>query len=172
MKCNTLSKMGADTAQCTGYMLKVMIAITLFLLTLPTLAVAISSFVISGQHWDSKCSSGFISLQSWLVGNGVASLVYTVGGVLLAIVLSGDKFAIYLVYIFVTTILIALFKGIWNIIGAAVLFASSEACEHQSPPLWKMTLATLILQWIIFFFGLMILVWRWPRRRPEGAVQV
>lgn len=161
--------MSADTAQCTGYALKIMIMVVLFLLTIPTLAVAIASFVIAGKNWHSTCDTGFVTLHSWLVGNGVASLFYTVGGVVVAFMLSGDKSEIYLFYIGITTALIVPFKIIWNVIGAVVLFGNSTSCQTKEPSLWKMTLATLILQWIIFHFGFVLLVWSFLKPRPRSS---
>ena len=156
--------MGADTAECSFYFLNVMAGFFLFLITIPTAAVAIASYVVAGQNWDSTCSSGWLTLQTWLIINSTLSMGYVVGGFLLLFLychLNQKSFSACFV---LATLVIVPVKVIWNIIGAAVLFGNGGPCLSQGSSLWSMTLAVLLIQWLILGVSVALLVYRYFSR--------
>lgn len=157
MRLNIFSIMGADTDECTFYMLNIIAGVSLFLLTLPTAVVAIVSYVIAAQYWDQTCSSRLMSLSTWLVVNATLSMAYTVGGLLLLWMYCKLNRKEFTGWFLVATLLIVPVKLVWNIVGAVVLFRDGGSCQTEANTLWSMTLAVLIIQWIIIGFGLISL---------------
>jgi hypothetical protein len=149
--------MGADAAECSFFFLNVMAGVFLFLITIPTAVVAIIAYIIAATHWDSTCSSGWMPLQTWLVVNSTLSTGYIVGGfVLLGLYchLNRKSFSAWFV---LATLLIVPTKLIWNIIGTVALATRGGDCLKDESSLWSMTLAFLIIQWIIIGVSVVLL---------------
>ncbi len=120
----------------------------LIIFILPTLAVSIASFVVAAQNMDATCDSTMVSLPVWLHVNGAVSLAVA----LFMICTFGAFMATLqwgvLIPFGVVAVLYSLFNFAWNVVGAVALFRDSMDCLEQTTPLWAMTLAVLILQWL------------------------
>lgn len=138
------------------HIISVFISILVFLLTIPTSILAVVSFIITKPYWSVACANNYcISLPLWLVINSVVSILYLLSGCNLGNkyfksnstheILHDYQFS----HVFLTVIII-IFKFIWNIIGAISVFGCSQICYSDDNTLSIITIITLALQWIIF----------------------
>jgi hypothetical protein len=141
--------MGTDAAECTFFVLNVMAGVFLFLITIPTAAVGITAYIVAAHNWDSTCSSGWMPLQTWLVVNSTLSMGYVVGGLVLLFLYCYLNRKLFSAWFLLATFLIVPTKLIWNIIGAVALGTRGGGCLKEGSSLWSMTLAVLIIQWVI-----------------------
>lgn len=112
-----------------------------FLILIPTISIAVASFIITSQ--DYICDSSLIDLNIWLIINSSISLGLAGIYILLIIIfLVSEKYK-YLIIFMVIYILNLVFIIIWNIIGAIQLFKYSWTCE-----LSNIVLISLIFQWL------------------------
>ena len=115
------------------------------------LAFSIASVVIGAQNMATTCDhmvpSAFMSLSTWLIVYGSVSLAFVVLALLSIVLLVVQSDAFYGVYLG-TNIPGGLFMLAWNIVGAVALFRDSAACQTLTYPIWAMTLAVLIFQWV------------------------
>jgi len=114
------------------------------------LAMSIASIVIGAEHQNAPCSDkALVPLSTWLFVYGGVTLGLVVGAIVAVIMLLLDHPSGMVVWI-IGLVLGSLFMLAWNIVGAVSLFRDSHTCLDQEYPLWAMTLAVLIVQWIGF----------------------
>lgn len=142
--------MGREHGEAALFAFNLIGGFFLFLLTVPTFIVSVTSFGIAGTNKDAACdTSSVVKLSTWLFVNAAVSLGYCVGGLFLCYLHFKTTRARFFGYLLLSTLLTCLFKLPWNIIGAVSLFRDSGSCYAASYSLWAMVLAVLILQWII-----------------------
>jgi hypothetical protein len=149
----------------------------LFIIFLPHLGMSIASFIVARNNMDYTCANfttdnstlvndtdtnttsnaytPVVRLNNWLivyasVSSGLCALsviyiIQTIGWIL-----CGSKLTDFIrhdIKIFYLGLsLFSAFNVAWNIVGAVSLFRDSTGCKNE--PIWSMTLACLILQWV------------------------
>ena len=112
------------------------------------IAMAIPSFVIGSQWVGTPCAQqAVVPLSTWLFAYGGVQLGIAVFGVAAILLLISEHYSSTAVA-GVGMALSGLFMFAWNIVGGVALFRDAHTCLDQAYPLWAMTLAVLIMQWI------------------------
>ena len=97
---------------------------------------------------DTPCSTqALIPLSTWLFAYGGVQLFLVLIGVLALVMFIFEHIAAFILWI-ILMVVGGLFMFAWNIVGAVSLFRDANTCMDQAYPLWAMTLAVLIVQWI------------------------
>lgn len=105
------------------------------------------------------CNEPLMTLSTWLYVNAAVSLSFCVLALIVVLIVCGVLFtmddtalAVAMGFsglgYFIAMIVFALFMLAWNIVGAVTLFRDNEGCLKTNIPLWAMTLACLIIQWL------------------------
>ena len=126
------------------------VLISVFMIASP-LAFGIGSLVIGTQNMGATCDhivpTSFMSLSTWLIVYGSITIAFAVLAIAaLFMLITGH--AAFMIMLLVVLIPNFLFMFAWNIVGAVALFRDSYPCQTTAYPLWAMTLAVLIIQWI------------------------
>jgi len=135
--------------------------IIVVLLILPIISLAISSFVIGNQNINTICSnSSFWSLQSWLLTSNSLQIIWYLGSLILLCILAQlfEGKINFDIYCTICVTLYTLMLIILNIMGCIIFFNKSNNCINQARPLWNVSLATLIFQWIYIIISAIITV--------------
>jgi len=130
-----------------------------FIALIPNLGISIASFIVAGQNVNTTCDGSFMPLPTWLFVNAAVEMALCAVIVMIIVILIVLIFkvddeqtlavsvgSIAFAYVFVI-LLFTFFLVAWNIVGAVALFRDSMPCLHNSP-VWPMTLASLIFQWL------------------------
>lgn len=149
-----------------GKFLNIISGLLIFLLVVPSIPIAISSWSIGGQYMNSTCADNLVShnksvmsLSTWLIINAIATVGYCIIGILLFFkIIKSCNSVNYYVFIGASSMILLFFKIIWNILGAILLFVRGETCYTEAKPLWDLTLAILIIQWLIFVISTLNIV--------------
>lgn len=124
----------------------------IFTVFLPEFCVSIASFIIAAQNSHTTCDDqSVILLSTWLNINGFVGICFVVCTLVLGVFAVSSEEPMIMCPLVIIIILFSLFNIAWNIVGAVALFRDSMACQTVAHPLWAMTLASLILQWISIF---------------------
>jgi hypothetical protein len=128
------------------------------------IALPIASYIVAFQNYHSECTEdALIPLPIWLIVQGSVDFAY-------AIIACCSLFCMFKyrnnsnAIIGVTAIMLGvsvvgvLWTIAWNIVGGVSLFRDSMSCLHgsaseQNHPIWAMTLAVLIWQWLSLLFN-------------------
>ncbi len=129
-----------------------------FMFILPQVGISVADFVIGAQNKDATCDAGaLVRLSTWLFINGAIGLFFAIMLVIMFIVIIVVMFVkpelviAPAVPLIIMIVVFSCFNLAWNIIGAVALFRDSMECLDQTKPIWAMTLASLILQWLSMF---------------------
>jgi hypothetical protein len=131
----------------------------LFIGFIPNFGISVASFVIAGQSTNVTCDGTMMPLTTWLYVNAAVTMTFATVVIIIMMLLiiflfklDGDALietvASITLFFFFGTLCFTLFLLAWNIVGAVALFRDSSACLNANKPLWAMTLAALIFQWI------------------------
>lgn len=141
---------------------KIIIIVLIIAVILPTIVVSIVSLVIAKNHENTPCDGAMMPLPIWLRVYGGCGLAMSIALILAVVLLFCDNPAGLYMYA-VVYILMAVFMFAWNIVGAVALFRDSNNCLKTDNPLWAMTLAVLIIQWI----GMIVTCCKAKKRRDD-----
>lgn len=133
-------------------------SVFLCIVTLPTIALSVASFVIASEHQHTQCDhNAIVRLSTWLFVNGSVSSGFII--VISLFIISAMLFVDKAFYIATPAIILTLLNGMfmiaWNVIGAISLFKYSMSCkEGYDRPLFIMTCIMLAWHWakILFYW--------------------
>ena len=138
--------------------IKLMVFGIYLLISLPTIAIAIASFVIGSNNLNVDCdNASFWTLPSWLITSNIILLLFSVIGIILYCTLV--CFTIRMnddTYIKRLRLIKGLLNLPFNVIGCIILFSYSSTCAGS---LWAISLTTLILQWISIVLALITIIY-------------
>ena len=121
------------------------------LCVIPTLFLAVASFVIGGNNTNTQCDDNghdIIRLSTWLFVNSSVALLSIILYSLMIILFFAKEQYKYLVITIIIYVLNCIFVIVWNIIGAIELFKNASSCQSQAGNLWTIVLVSLIFQWV------------------------
>jgi hypothetical protein len=134
--------------------------VILCLISLPMIIMAIVSLIIGNQHLNVSCDDlSFWSLPSWLISTNIVLLIYFIGGLVLYFVVFCMLRKREYKFIISFVLLNGLITFIFNLVGCIIMFYYANNCINEVPDLWKVSLASLIFQWIYIFLSICILVY-------------
>jgi hypothetical protein len=118
---------------------------------IPTVALAISSYVIGIKNLNTSCDTpngNLIRLSTWLFVNSSVSLGLVMTYCLLLVAFFCSLQYKWLILFILCFLMNWLFVFCWNIIGAIQLFKHSAECLQNAEPLWIIVIICLIFQWL------------------------
>jgi hypothetical protein len=106
-----------------------------------------------------SCNEPMMTLSTWLYVNAAVTLAFCTVTLVTILIVCAVLFTLEdtalvatigtaSLAFFVLMVVFSCFVLAWNIVGAVVLFRDNEGCLKSNIPLWAMTLACLIIQWL------------------------
>ena len=119
---------------------------SILLVYVPTIILAILSYVMAGKYWDANCDGAMMRLPVWLlvfaIFETVFLVVFSVGACRRSSV-SGTDTAVW------ASVFHQIFRFIWVIVGGVAIFRDAVDCYHLVFPLWAAVNAVFYIEIII-----------------------
>ena len=114
----------------------------------PGIILSIAALSIGGMYNRITCDGTMMPLPVWLqIYGGLELSMISILCLLLVIGIIKENHIMLFVFEILHIIFI-IFGLCWNIVGAVALFRDGMDCIIDARPVWDMTLALLIIQWL------------------------